>query len=579
MPEADGLHYTPAFLSKVWVPFEQAAHEDGGLSERARVIFRDGCLAIGHEERVRNLYKIKNKLAQKAEFFQPNWAQERVLTDPAKRKLILKCRQVGMSTLSAVRALDLALWEPNVSTGIMAHKQDAVKALFENLVKFTYNHFLKTWGHIYSPEERSNSQTTLHFHHDGLGRRLDSSMRVAFSFRSGTISFLHVSEAAFIEDERLLGTLQAVPATGEVIYESTPNGRGGDFYRLWQEWKRLGPQAPYKGYFVPWYEFYPEDPEDPKWQLFDGSEMSAYEREILNHPGITKRHIAWRRWCISANCMGDHERFGVEYPENDIDCFAGGEASVFGSTLIKKLEKNCRAADVQGFLNLDGSRVKLHQDRLGVVFQWEAPKPASQYAIGADPSAGVGRDRAVAYVKNRNTGELVAKLEGHIEPIDFADELVKLGKYFNNAYICVEENNHGHAVLGQIKQRRYPHLYKRKVLDEMTNKPTNKIGFLTNNNTKLRITENLKQACHDGSLVVRDPGLIDEMTTFVQVASRAGLSIRREATSGAHDDRVMAAAFTEEMSRNLGPISNDEEQLYATPSGSTQFDGDTGFPV
>lgn len=574
------LHYSPRFLKEVWRPVQAAVEETGGeITTEIKVLFRDLCIAVGHAERIRNLYRIKDKLTSQAVFMVPNGPQEHYLKNRTGRDIILKTRQIGFTTLLAVDEYDRAVWEPNFAGGIMAHQQDAVKDIFDDTVKFTHYWFKKDWGQFYNPVEKSDNSTSLVFVHDGLGRELHSSLRVAFNFRSKKLSKLHVSEGAFIDPDRLLGSLQCVPSSGEVTFESTPNGLGGDFHRIWNDSKTNGKQAPYKPFFVPWYSFYPEQPEDPKWDLDEETvPLSSREREMIELYDLEKYHIAWRRWCISANCQGDEDAFEHEYPSNDIDCFlAGGEAQVFGASVLKQAQKTVRNPAKIGFLLLDGSRSILHPDeKLGVVYVWKEPEVGHEYCVGSDPASGIGKDRSVAYVFNRNTTEIVAKLEGHFDPGSFADELSKLGSYYHKAYICVEENNHGHTVIQRLKELRYSNMYKRRIIDEITNKPTNKLGFLTTNDSKLRITEQLKTCIKDGLVVIYDSGLIAELSTFMQFASKNGRTVKREAAPGSHDDRVMAAALTMEMVKSRGPLSIEKERETAF---SREYDPETGYLI
>lgn len=566
--------YTKTFQKMVIKPLQKALElTDGEVTDDVRRLFRDACLKVGHIERVRNLYRVRGKLSGQAEWFVPNEPQEEFLEKRPQRSVILKTRQVGFTTLSCIRALDLALWEANMTTGVMAHLQNLVVSIFTDIVKFSYNHFVNDWGTFYSPNTRGDSRTELAFSDDGLGRQLNSSMLVKFDFRGKTIRFLHVSEAAFVAEERLIGSLQAVPATGEVVLESTPNGRGGLFYQAWQDWKTAGKQAPYTGIFVPWWRFYPERPEDSKWDLDEEKPLDPYERELIER-GLSERQVAWRRWCILANCGGDAEKFAAEYPNDDISCWLSGRNQVFPATLLLSLEKHVRPPAKKGFLLRDGARLALYPDENGTVEIWEEPGEGKSYVIGADPSGGTGGDRAVAYVKCRESKQYVAKLSGQIEPADFADALVKLGTYYHKAWICIEVNNHGHAVVQSVKEKGYANLYKRKTLDELTGKPTKKVGFLTSSPEKLRITENLKTACREGRTIVLDSMLISEMSTFVQIASKTGSSFRRTADGSSHDDCVMAAAFTEEMDNSMPLIS-----AYNEREMDIDVDPETGFPI
>lgn len=569
------FRYTPKF-QEAYERVLKVASSDG--EDAGRIAFRDEMLALGHDERVQNLYRIKDKLSSKPLQFKPNAAQQFYLETKRGRDIILKPRQVGYTTLSAVRGVDKTLWEQNMSCGILAHHQKTVGTIFNDLVKFTYEWFKRDWGHLYKPVEKNDNSTELIFKNDGLGRVLDSAMRVLYDFRGKTVNFLHVSEASRVEDERLLGSLQGVPINGEVIFESTANGRGGQFYRLWQLHRTDTKSAPYRGHFIPWFAVYPEIPAN--WEVDSDTKWTDYEQTLLDsNEDIKPHHLLWRRWCILANCNGDADQFENEYPSNDIDCFFTGEFSVFPATVLKAQDKNTREPMKVGFLMNEGVKVNLHEDAKGVVTIWKMPDPGSTYVIGCDPSGGVGKDKGAAYVKDRKKKEIVARIWGDLEPADLAREVYKLGMFYNRAWICVEANNHGHTVLHELKERIYPNLYRRKVLDEMTAKLTMKVGFLTTNESKLRITEQLKSACKDGELIITDKALIDEMSTFTQIASKTGRGIRREAANGAHDDLVMAIALTQEMDQTRGQTDASTESGTPDILKDVEYDPHTGFAI
>jgi len=567
-------HYTDKFRT-AYEEVLQIAKLEG--QERGMLAFRDAMLKLGHEERIRNLYRVQDKLTKQAKFFVPNGPQEKYLKTKHVRNIILKCRQVGFTTLNCIRALDYAIWESNMRTGIMCHKLQVVKTIFNDITKFCYNWFLRDWGHLYKPVEKNDSSTALSFAHDGLGRPLESSILVLHDFRGKTIHFMHVSEAARIERDRLVGSLNGVPDNGEITLESTAAGRSGEFYRLWQSWRTKGPVAPYKGCFIPWYKYYPENPAD--WEMPKDAVLTNRERELLSSykNKINDAHIFWRRWCIEAKCGGDEELFENEYPTNDHDCFLTGDANVFSSTILKMQDRNTRDPIFTGHLLADGNKMEIHDDPKGCVTFWEEPDPSHTYAIGADPSGGVGQDNGAAYVKDNKTNKLVARIWGDLAPADFARELYKLGKFYNNAWICVEANNHGHVVLHVLKEMNYRNLYKRSTIDEITNKPTKKVGFITTNQTKIMITEKFKTAAKEGKLIILDKDLVSEMSTFIQIAGKSGGTVRREASADAHDDLVMAAALTEEMSSSR-PWDTTDEQTRNEMLEYT-IDPETGFII
>jgi adenosine deaminase len=77
-----------------------------------------------------------------------------------------------------------------------------------------------------------------------------------------------------------------------------------------------------------------------------------------------------------------------------------------------------------------------------------------------------------------------AMFHGHIDPDLFGEELVKLAKYYNYAYIGVENNNHGLTTLKAIQRKDYYNIYFSKTYDQITDKLTQKIGWSTNAKTK-----------------------------------------------------------------------------------------------
>lgn len=568
-------HYTEKF-NTAFKKVQEVANAEG--EERGKLAFRDAMLELGHDERVKNLYRIQEKLTKQAAFFKPNTPQLRYLETKAKRNIILKCRQVGFTTLNCIRALDYALWEPNTRAGILCHRMGVVKTIFNDLTKFSYSWFVRDWGHLYNPTQKSDSATSLSFLDDGMGRQLNSSILVMHDFRSKTVHFMHVSEGSRIEEDRLVGSLNGVPDNGEITIESTAHGRSGEFYRLWGLYRTKGRLAPYQGFFIPWFAHYPEDKEN--WEFESEVKWTAKELDMLDdYPGlITPAHLLWRRWCLDAKCSGDEEKFENEYPTNDIDCFISGEHAVFGSSIIKMQDRHTCQPALVGHLLVNDKKIEMHLDPKGCVSIWDEPDPSHTYVIGADPSGGVGKDKGAAYVKDQKTNRLVARLWGDIVPGDFARELYKLARYYNNAWMCIEANNHGGVVIHVLKELNYRNLYKRKTIDEMTNKPTNKIGFLTNNSNKLLLTEKFKAAAKEGKLIILDDELLQEMSSFVQVSGKTGKTVRREAAAGAHDDLVMAAAFTEEM-HSARNISADMTSRWERNIHDVMIDPDTGFII
>ena len=52
--------------------------------------------------------------------------------------------------------------------------------------------------------------------------------------------------------------------------------------------------------------------------------------------GLEAAQLRWRRWCISANCGGDPDRFTQEYPALADEAFLASGRPVFASRALAK---------------------------------------------------------------------------------------------------------------------------------------------------------------------------------------------------------------------------------------------------
>lgn len=207
---------------------------------------------------------------------------------------------------------------------------------------------------------------------------------------------------------------------------------------------------------------------------------------------------------------------------------------------------------------------------------WRKPQEGVQYALGADVAEGVGGDASCAIVLDCRTGFHVASFWSNLIDTDnYAAELYKLGSWYNRAFMCIEANNHGHAVIahlsGAIGGLTYPNLYKRIEYDEYTQRKTKKIGFVETRQTKPRIIENLKSDLKGGDVSTADRETIQELGNFVRNEKTGRLGCE----GNAHDDRVIAFALANEQRRVL--CAGDSTKDYRTPP--VQFDPQTGFPT
>lgn len=208
---------------------------------------------------------------------------------------------------------------------------------------------------------------------------------------------------------------------------------------------------------------------------------------------------------------------------------------------------------------------------------WRKPNPIKLYAIGADVAEGVGGDASCAQIIDVSEGLHVGTFwSNQIDVDNYASELYKGGYWYNKANLCIESNNHGHAVIalmgGSVGSLAYPNLYRRIELDEYNAKKTRQIGFKTTSSTKPRLIENLKAALRTGELITNDRETILELSSFVRDQKTGKMGAKGKAK----DDRVMALALAWEQAQII------KENLKVTRQSelpTQRFDPMTGFPL
>ncbi len=218
----------------------------------------DENLLADEEWRLNNLYYIKDKQGNKVRF-NMNWAQRLVYNGMWYLCIILKARQLGMTTFIQIFMLDRCLFNDNTNAGVIAHTTDDAQAFFDDKIKFAWDNLPSELREAIG-EAKTDSKKELKF---GNG----SKIRVGTSMRSGTLQYLHISEFGKIcakypekAKEIISGALNTV-APGQFIFiESTAEGRQGRFYELCQTAEQMMlnkiklTMMDYKFYFFPWWQ-------------------------------------------------------------------------------------------------------------------------------------------------------------------------------------------------------------------------------------------------------------------------------------------------------------------------------------
>lgn len=340
------MSFTPAFQAILTQC--QKLNESKEPQSKIREYFYQSVSQLTPFERINNLYRIRPKRpvvgqASRLQFFSANLAQSTFWKNHTNRDLILKMRQGGVTTFSCLIALDLCLWNFGVNTAIMAHVRDNVQKFFR-ITKTAFTQFQKDWGDLYPVRNAIDNVSELQIAETG------SFLSVCTEAKGLTLDFLHISEAAFIEDARISESLEAVPLSGWVIMETTPDTASGYFYDLWTA-SSENPLASFKNHFFPWWYHYPEPEDYPRLTALPDFSYTEKEEMLVKTHDLTKEHIIWRRLKIS-EAGGDEGEFMRKYPEDPTTCFLSGSRSVFSADVISSLWRQKRKPAFLGDLQL-----------------------------------------------------------------------------------------------------------------------------------------------------------------------------------------------------------------------------------
>jgi len=433
-----------------------------------------------------------------------NRAQREYSARARRRNIVLKARQMGMTTWIAARFFLATITRRGTLTVLVAHDQQAAEELFRIVRRFWEN--LPRWL-------RTGVLRTSHANVRQLVfPELDSEYRVESAAdpeagRGLTIQNLHASEVARWprDPAATLASLRAAVAPdGEVVLESTPNGSEGCFYREWHAAEETG----FVRHFLPWWwaDEYRRD-------AVALGELSTEECELIAKHGLTREQIAFRRE-LRANFRGLARQ---EYAEDAESCFLASGECYFERELI---DARLRALSPRS------------HEWEGKPAPWifAPPREGREYVIGVDAAeGGVDGDYCVAEVADRGTGLQCAELRGHFAPLEFARRIIALAEKYNGALVAVERNAIGSTVIAHLERERYGNMFSWS---------DGKSGYPTHPGTRPALVDHLAACFAHEPEMVSSPVLLREMRSFVR-----GRNGTPAAAPGAHDDCVLAWAI------------------------------------
>ncbi len=508
--------------------------------------------------RLTHLYKIKNKDGEIVTFT-PNDIQLRHLAERMAQRFnrILKARQFGFTTLYSIDLLDESLWNPGISSAIIAHEAKKLIGYF-GIVKLAFENLPAP----IKPITKTDTKYRYDFLQRYDGTPLNSSIYVDTDIRGGTVQNLHITEIAYIKDLAKLaaGSKQAVPATGRISEETTANGFNQFYDDFMNAFNTPDPgDMDYKAYFYPWFLHggYSLD------GLIEETELTDYEVWLKNYAkqdydiDITNGQLLWRRWKMKqlvaenkAAGLSGEQLFKQEYPATIAEAFQSGAGNVFDTEKIDRTTPLPPLAKDEGLQRIYAFTIpdELKQTMInsfsnlfdkGVKF-WHIPEPGESFVCGVDPSDGSGSDNGgiAIWFKDLKTVEdpieKCAEYYGKLRPDELGDLAVDMCIFFNKAFLGVE-NNMLSCILHIATVTGYDNYYFTTRIEEKTLKRTKKLGWNTNSKTRDVMIDDFIQLHDEDNLKINSGLSLSEMRTFVRKDNG-----KREHADGKWDDMLFA---------------------------------------
>ena len=405
--------------------------------------------------------------------------------------IILKSRQLGISTLVAAYSLWRMIFQTDFNILVVAIKQDVAKNLITK-VRIMHDN-LPNW---LKPTSEEHNKLSLKLANGSQIKAVASSPDAG---RSEALSLLIIDEAAFVDyaDDIWTSAQSTLSTGGSGILLSTPNGIGNFFHKKWVE---------------------AEEGNNPfntiklKWDV---------------HP---ERDQSWR---------DEQDRLlGPKQAAQECDCsFISSGRSVIEPELLQFFRKTFTKDPIEK-RGMDSN-----------YWIWEYPDYGTDYMVVADVARGDGTDFSAFHVIDIENVKQVAEYKGKIDTKDYGNFLVSVATEFNNALLVIENANVGWAAIQQVIDRDYPNLfYMSKDLKyvDVHNQVHNKInreernmvaGFSSTTKTRPLIVSKLEDYFLEQELTVYSTRLIDELFTFIWKNGKA------QAMSTYNDDLVMALSI------------------------------------
>lgn len=383
--------------------------------------------------------------------------QKRILkayVDPPKRHIILMMpRQYSKTTCTSVFMTHFMLFNADKNIAVLANKEKTAIEIVERM-QYAYER-LPLWM----------QQGVREWNKKSLWLENGSKVMAAGTSRSAisgqTVALLYVDEFAKIPpgiaqdfQDSVFPTIYS-SETGRIIITSTPKGAANSFYFMW---KRAVEDEDN--------EFFPIR---VHWDERPGRDQT-FKQSII-------RSFSTVHWKQEYACQ-----------------FLGSANTLIDGEMLERM----RSENPKAFMMRDAFLI------------YEYPVPGVTYILGVDTAKGTGKNFSVTQVLRYESKTKVKQVaifrDNKISTNDYSQAIIEISKFYNGAYIMLENNAEGAAVGDAIW---YHHEY-----DKIINVDPRGIGIRADRDSKLKANLLLRDYVHNGWLEICDANTISELNRY-----------------------------------------------------------------
>ena len=403
-----------------------------------------------------------------------------------RKAIVMFPRQMGKTTVIAGYIVHNLLFSDNIpNVAILANKATAAREVMQR-VQLMYEYLpkwmqkgVKTWN---------KGNIILEGENGADGAQAFTAATSASGIRGKSVTFLYIDECAIIPntiaEEFFTATFPTISSgeTTKIVMSSTPKG----YNHFWKYWSDA--EAKKNGYVAIRARWQEHPKRSQKW---------ADEQKIL---------------------LGE-----LKYTQ-EVECeFLGSSATLVTSACLNMMVVKDYIRETDG--------ITLH----------ELPQSGHTYVMCVDPSKGVGGDSSVFTIIDATClpYKVVGKYKNNlISPMLFPNIIERIGKQYNDAFVLIENNvseQIGHILYHDIGYENVFLIGRGKDGQRISSGfGDSRLGLTMDRKVKLHGCNNLKILLEEQRLLVYDPDIINELSTFIDNGKGT-----YAADDGYHDDLVM----------------------------------------